>query len=247
MKTRNQLIAAFLTAALACAAVPTPARAQSIINGGFEAGLAGWTTANQVGSNGAFVIQSGTLSPVTGFTVPAPPGGTQAAMTDAVAGGSHVLFQDFVVPAVVVPGTSVAFSLFLGNRATAYFNPGSLDWASTNPSGQLNLNQQARIDIMTSAADAFSVAAGDVLQNLFQTDATTPLVVGYTEFQIDITSLLQAHAGETLRLRFAEVDNVFVFQMGVDNVSISVIPVPSTLILMWGGMASALGRRRRRT
>lgn len=246
MNIRCIFSTASLAGALACA-VPTGARAQSISNGGFESGLAGWTTADQVGSNGTFWLQAGTTSPVNAFTVPAPPGGFYAAMTDAVAGGSHVLYQDFVVPAVVAPGTSVAFSLYLNNAAGTYLNPGSLDWASTNQNGQLNLNQQARIDIMTSAADAFSVGAGDVLQNLFQSDTTTPPVFGYTPFQIDITTLLQAHPGETLRLRFAEVDNVNFFNMGVDDVSIFVVPAPSTWVLMCGGMASALWRRRRPT
>lgn len=242
MNTLSKLNAACLAGALACA-VPTTTFAQSITNGGFESGLAGWTTANQVGSNGAFFLQSGTTSPINSFAVPAPPGGFYAAMTDAVAGGSHVLYQDFVVPAVAGPGTLVVFSLYLNNAAGTYFNPGSLDWASTNGSGDLNLNQQARIDIMTAAADPFSVGAADVLQNLFQSSAATPPVFGYTPFQIDITAVLQAHLGQTLRLRFAEVDNVNFLNMGVDDVSI--VPTPSVLALMCGGMAGALLRRRR--
>ena len=71
-------------AALIIVAVPLPVHAASlIVNGGFESGFAGWTVADQIGSDGTFFIQSGTLSPVTMFPVPPPPQGTQAAITNA--------------------------------------------------------------------------------------------------------------------------------------------------------------------
>ena len=69
-----------------------------ISNGGFESGLASWTRADQIGSDGTFSSQSGTVSPVSGNTVPAPPQGTTAAMTDALGPGSHILYQDFTRP-----------------------------------------------------------------------------------------------------------------------------------------------------
>jgi len=45
------------------------------------------------------------------------------------------------------------------------------------------------------------------------------LVSGYTDFVVDVTPLFQAHPGETLRLRFADVDNVSPFNFGVDRVA----------------------------
>src|SRR5512136_63297 len=87
--------------ALTILAVPIQA-AQLITNGGFEPGLAGWTVADQVGSDGAFMLQSGTSSPVLGDPVPSPPGPTHAAMTDAQGPGSHLMYQDFAVPGAVV-------------------------------------------------------------------------------------------------------------------------------------------------
>lgn len=46
--------------------------------------------------------------------------------------------------------------------------------------------------------------------------------------------MLTTHAGETLRLRFAEVDNVNVFMMGVDDVRFTSneVPEPAPLLLM---------------
>jgi hypothetical protein len=251
MNTRCDFKALWLTAALACA-LSTRASAQPITNGGFESGLAGWTRADQIGSDGTFFVQSGTTSPLNGFPVPAPPEGLQAAMTDSGAGGAHVLYQDFVVPTNILGG-SISFDLFLNNGADNFYTPASLDWAATNQNGRLNLNQQARVDILTASSDPFSVAAGDVLQNLFQTHPGDPLVSGYDTVPTDISALLLAHAGETLRLRFAEVDNVSFFNFGVDNVSLSVqaVPEPSSLwmagalILACGGPLG-LARVRRR-
>ncbi len=231
---------------LAVLAVAVPSASAQIIsvNGGFEAGLTGWTTANQLGSLGSFVVQSGTMSPVNGTTVPAPPGGLQTAMTDAMGPGSHVLYQDIVIPSTPVPGGSLQFDLFIGNRANAFFKPATLDFSTPA------LNQQARVDIITVTADLFSLLPGDVLFSAYQTNLGDLLVSGYNPIAVDLTSLFNAHVGETLRLRFAEVDNVNFFQMGVDNVVVTV-PEPTSMILCGigaiPGLILCIRRRHRRT
>jgi hypothetical protein len=218
-------------------ALSLPARASLILNGGFESGLAGWTTADQIGSDGTFFLQTGTSSPVNGFPVPPSPEGSFAAMTDAEAPGSHILYQDFVVPTGLAGG-NIGFSLFIDNMADDFFTPAHLDFSTPD------LNQQARVDVMTTSADPFSI---DVLQNLYQTLPGDPLVSGYTSFLFDISPLLLAHPGETLRLRFAEVDNVFFFNLGVDAVSIDVTQVPEpSLWMLLGVPLTGLGLRRLR-
>ena len=212
----------------------TQAQAQIIVNGGFESGLTGWTKTDQPGSDGAFVAQSGTVSPLNGFSVSAPPEGIRAAMTDSAAGGSHVLYQDFTVPAGI-SSASIQFSLFINNGDNFITEP-NLDWAATNRVGGLNLNQQARVDILTASSDPFSVASGDVLLNLYQTKPGDPAVSGYTDIPANLTGLFQAHSGETLRLRFAEVDNVSFFNLGVDRVSITAVPEPSSWIVIGTGL-----------
>jgi hypothetical protein len=224
---------AALTLAAGCASA---AHAQSIVvNGGFESGFTGWTRADQIGSDGTFGLQMGLTSPVNTFTVPAPPEGTRAAMTDAGAGGSHVLYQDIVIP-MTVTGATLQFSLYIRNGATAFTTPTSLDFATAA------LNQQARVDFMLPAADPFSVGGADVLQNVFQTTVGSPLITGYNTVSVNVTSLLAARAGQTIRLRFAEVDNVNFFNMGVDAVSLTV-PTPGVMALLLP--ACMLGRRRR--
>src|SRR5256885_15667511 len=68
------------------------AHAELITNGGFEAGggsLAGWTVTDQTGGSGSWYLQSGTVSPLNGFPVSAPPQATHAAMTGQRGPGSH--------------------------------------------------------------------------------------------------------------------------------------------------------------
>lgn len=231
--------------ALAAAAslVVLPAQAAPVLNGDFEAGLANWTAVDQVGSAGSFTLQSGTASPVNGMPVPAPPGGSNAAMTDGEAGGSHVLYQDFMQE-TAVGSARLRFDLFIGNRAEAFHAPATLEWATAV------LNQQARVDLLMGGSDPFSMADGDLLLNLFATSLTDPLVSGYQRIEVDITAFLNAHLNESLRLRFAEVDNVSMFQFGVDNVVLAIdapgeVPEPGAWMLLLAGLAAgALTRRR---
>lgn len=215
-------------------------------NGGFESGFAGWTRLDQLGGDGSFLLQTGTVSPVNSTTVPAPPGALQAAMTDAQGPGSHVLYQDVTVPLVPFASAQLRFDIFIGNRATAFFTPAPAQLDFSTPI----LNQQARVDILTGTADPFSVAGADVLLNAFQTMPGNSLVSGYTTVTTDVSALLLANLGNTLRLRFAEVDNVFTFQFGVDNVSITLTPVPepsSLALVAFGSIVAGrcISRRKR--
>jgi len=220
-------------------AAAAPARAVPLIlNGGFESGFTGWTLADAIGSDGTFYLQSGTASPINGDPVPAPPGGSFAAMTDAQGPGSHVLYQDFIVPAS--PGTALlTFDLFIGNRAGEFVtpSPSSLDFSTPA------LNQQARVDVLRAGTDPFSVSPSDVLLSLLQTNPGDPLISGYTSHSADLTALLNANAGQTLRIRFAETDNLFMFQLGVDNVSLetqAVVPEPASWLLLATGLGALL-------
>ncbi|TMJ47581.1 MAG: PEP-CTERM sorting domain-containing protein [Alphaproteobacteria bacterium] len=241
MKTSARVTVSTLAAVALGLAATSPVHAIPVIaNGGFEAGLTSWTKSDQLGSEGTFLNQSGTSSPVNLDPVPPPPEGTMAAMTDAQGPGSHVLYQDFVATA---DAAALRFALFIGNRANDFFTPtpASLDFSTPA------LNQQARVDILKNTADPFSVAATDVLLNLYQTKAGDPLISGYNTITTDISALLAAHVGETLRLRFAETDNVFAFQLGVDAVRIdpitAPIPEPASMLLLGAALAVLAGCR----
>lgn len=190
-------------------AISTLSSPNVIVNGSFEdngGSLSGWTVFNEPGGSGTWFVQTGTTSPLIGFVVPAPTAGAHAAMTDQPGPGSHVLYQDVTVPA----GASVSFDLFIANRAGAFFTPASLSF-------MVFPNEQARVDIMTTASSVTSVTTG-VIANLYQSVVGDPITSGYTSHTTSLTAL----AGQTVRLRFSEVDNQSFFNMGIDNVSLSV-------------------------
>ena len=85
-----------IAAILACA-TSFPARASLITNGGFESGLAGWTTLDQFGGDGTFLAQTGTSSPVNGFPVPCYPQCLQRAHENAaLVDFDFTVFQDYI-------------------------------------------------------------------------------------------------------------------------------------------------------
>ena len=216
-----------------------------ILNGGFESNggagtsvLTSWSVLNGPGS-GSWYTQAGNSSPVNFATVPAPPEGSFAAMTDANGPGSHVMYQDFLVPNTL-PGAKLSFSTYL-HSGGAFLSPATFSTGTPN--------QQARVDIMTTTADPFSVVDGDVLLNVFHTSPGDPLTSGYTARSTDVSSLLLGRLGQTLRLRFAEADNQSAFQFGVDNVTLSTTtPEPGAYALFIASGLSVAGfllRRRR--
>jgi hypothetical protein len=71
-------------------------------------------------------------------------------------------------------------------------------------------------------------------------------MAGWFTTTLDLTSLLMAHAGEMLRLRFAEVDNINFFILGVDNVRLeatTAVPEPASFALLGVGALALIARR----
>jgi hypothetical protein len=230
---------------------PVAAQTNLILNGSFESNggvgtstFSNWTATDLAGGTGSWFVQTGTGSPLNNFSVPAPPNGAFAAMTDQGGPGTHVLIQSFVVPAGGVTSATLSFNWYVNNQSGGGFviNPIGLDHTD-------GANQHARVDILTSAAAPFSTAPSDVLLNAFITNPGDPTVSGYNTLSVDVTALLNANAGNTLQLRFAEVDNQLFFAFGADNVSLLFsVPEPTTWALMGvtlvAGTGTYLWRRR---
>jgi hypothetical protein len=201
------LLAAFV-AALALAG--TAAAFAQFANGSFETGdFTGWTHVDQVGSSGSWFVYSGTSTPVEDFDFFAPPDGTYAAVTDQTGEGSHVLYQDITLRNTPLCQDRLQFTIYYNNQALVFYNPATLDFTAAP-------NQQYRVDIMRPGSPDFSVAPGDVLANVFQTTPSSPAVMAPTTMSVSVAKW----AGQTIRVRFAEVDDLFFFNAGVDNVKI---------------------------
>jgi hypothetical protein len=168
------------------------AQTNLVVNGDFETGdLAGWTALTD-GAGTIEVYTSGFVPP-SGLVPPDPPGGSFASLTSQTGPGQNILYQDVTLPA----GASVQLQmeLYYTNHADDFYDAGNLDF-------QGGANQQLRIDIMDPSAPADDVGAG-VLRNILRTLPGDPLTFGYAPVSADLSEF----AGQTIRLRIAEVDN----------------------------------------
>ena len=181
-----------------------------------------WTVTDAGG--GGYYVQTGATSPTNGFAVASPTNGSFAAMTDQPGPGSHILSQNITVTSAE---QVVRFDLYLNNAAGTFSSPATLDYT-------VSPNQQFRADIMTTASPIDDVGAG-VLLNIYQSRPGDPAISGYKQ----VSGSLAAFVGQTVRLRFAETDNVLFFNAGVDNVTTGV-PVPTLSPVMLGLLAAAL-------
>ena len=177
-------------------------------NGGFETGnFNKWSVANQTGGSGDWFVYSGTTSPLSGFTIAAPPQGNFAATTDQTDPGSHVLYRNIKL----APGMEheLSYYLYYRNRADRFFTPNTLDF-------MVDPNQQYRVDLLRPKADPFTVNPNAILTRLFRTKVGDPNRLRPTLFTFNLTRF----AGKTVRLRFAEVDDQGFFQASVDKVKV---------------------------
>ncbi|MEX1254631.1 MAG: Ig-like domain-containing protein [Dehalococcoidia bacterium] len=169
----------------------------------------------------------------SGSTVEPPPEGETAAMSDQDGPSSSVLYQCVDIPAGA--SAELSFQLYLlnveGKGDGEYHTPPTLDpfLGGGKPQGQAfplgngkpGANQQFRADIVSTAGmdgDPFTLASGDVLMNVYQTDPGDPNESGYDPVTADLSAL----AGQSVCIRFALVDNQFFFNAGVDDVKLLV-------------------------
>ena len=87
-----------------------------ITNGGFEAGLTGWTVTSSVGSGGSWSPDTTSSTPLTGNPTVGPFSGTGYAVTDQFGPGVNALSQDYTVPAGTTSLT-LTFDMFINDWA----------------------------------------------------------------------------------------------------------------------------------
>jgi hypothetical protein len=202
---------ALVVAALALLVAPGVAAGAVVTNGDFETGnLSGWTSTNESSSStmNKWYAYTGTEAPVSGNPVHAPPQGKYAALTDQNGGGLHILSQDLTLPP---GGTLYQLSMI------AYYNSQAPIASPASLSADVDPNQQYRIDVMKPGTAIDSVAPADILATVLRTKTGDPDVLAPTQETAD----LAAYAGQTVRLRFAEVDNQLFFNASVDAVAVN--------------------------
>jgi hypothetical protein len=216
--------------------------ASLITNGDFETGtFNGWTTNSQAGSQGSlFVVpNNGGTSPDSGFAYQVnPTGGNFFAITDQGGPGSYSLTQSFTLGSAST--VNFSFQFFANNQNNGTFNNGR-DYTVVP-------NQNAEVDILKGGADPFTNSPSDIVAVLYGPGAD-PFSSNPNPWKT-YSNILSLAAG-TYQIRFAETDNQFFFQMGVDNVSVttaSAVPLPPALPLFATGLVGLglLGWRRKK-
>ncbi|MDQ2630581.1 MAG: hypothetical protein M3Y75_06350 [Actinomycetota bacterium] len=202
---------------VACLIVGTArAEAATVVNGDFETGtLSGWSVYDDFNGFGTWFAYSGTENPIDEFAppVPPPPQGNFAAITSQEEAGTHILYQDVALE----PGVPRQLSLIAYYQSQSEIqSPGSLSW-------EAGPNQQYRIDVIKPTAPIETLAPQDILVTLLHTQTGDPESMAPKTLTADLTP----YGGQTVRLRFAEVDNEGPFNAGVDAVSISGPPAPT--------------------
>ncbi len=197
----------------ATATATATASAATVVNGGFETGGAGgWNIVDQSESGGSWYVYSGTTSPLNGFAVPPPPQGKYAIMTDEFGPSSNVLYQDIAL----APGYKYTLSMDVYYDSQAPIAAeNTLDYTDSNP------NQQYRIDVIKPTAPLTSLDPSNILTTVFATKDSDPETLTPTTVTADLSAL----AGQTVRLRIAQVDNESFMNAAVDNVQITSTPI----------------------
>jgi hypothetical protein len=198
-----------------------------ISNGGFETGnFSSWNRTNS-GSGDWFINNGSTNWPTSG--VRSPISGNFDAVTSQSGPGFHDLWQSFVLPNDITTAT--------------------LSWDDRifSGAGFSDPNQEFRVLLKS--------ATGTPLLTVFSTNpGDLNPQVGPNNRSFDLTAFATANAGGTFRLSFEEQDNLWFFNVFVDNVSFkttfvepAVVPEPATLAVFGiGACFAGFGAARRR-
>jgi hypothetical protein len=216
---------AALLAVLGAILAPSSAEAAKVVNGNFESGtLNGWQVRHETGAGNWFTYTGtdapiGSKRPKPADPVQPPPQGAFAAIADQANPDALILYQDVALEA----GRSHQLSLLAyydSYKPIAIANPDTLsvaDEALRLPNGKFQQNQQFRIDVIKPEAPLESLDPADVLHTVFATKRGGPQHMAPTKMTVD----LSAFAGQTVRIRIANVVTEEVLNAGVDAVSIT--------------------------
>jgi hypothetical protein len=182
----------------------------------FESGsLKGWTLERR-GSGSWFVYQNGRQPPDPSqsdpnvpFAMPNPPQGKFAAVTDMSGPGARIMYRDLKVDGRYQLEMKVFYVNGmdgLSGYTSTFMSPKTLSLGEPN--------QQFRVDLVAPGAAVDSAADGDILATIFQTSpGDKPRSVPKS-----VTFDLSRFNGQTVRLRFACVDNQGPMRVGVDDI-----------------------------
>jgi hypothetical protein len=228
--------------------------AELIQNGGFETqgadvySINSWNTAEE-GILGSVLVENDTVTDASGRNTVGAASGNYYGLLDSAAPSNQALFQTFSTGAV--SAATLSFQMFVNNQSAygTQINASGLDYTT---GGSFDSNQHVRVDLLNAGASFFSTSNADIAQSFYLGGSNGNSVIGsdvanpYLSYSFNLSNLLAA--GGTYTLRFASVSNDDQLQMGIDNVSLSVTPVPEpdtyAMLLSGLGLMGFVVRRR---
>jgi hypothetical protein len=225
-----------------------------IVNGGFETAgvdeydIQGWNV-EEAGALGSVLLENDGVTNASGRNTVGVASGLNYALLDAFSLSNQALLQTFTTGAA--SAATLSFSMFVNNQSAAgtAINSEGLDYTT---GGLFEPNQHVRVDLLNLGTDVFTTNAGDIAQTFYLGGSNGSSMIGgdianpYINYSFDITPLLAT--GGTYTLRFASVANEGQMQLGVDNVSLLITPVPEAdtyaMLLAGLGVMGFVVRRR---
>jgi hypothetical protein len=209
MRRANRSVAACSAAVLLGLCSTSRAQVELVTNGSFETGdLSGWTAAkSDFGGGTGWTANNGSFVAPDEIAGPTPPisGSFDAFSFQNIgdSGGSRSLTSDVIT----VPSGVTAAVLSWSDRIR--------NWGFLIGQGSFSSQQEFRVQLVD--------AGGGVLADIYSTvPGDAPLQTGPNARGFDVTGLLQALAGQQIRIRFAQRDQTFFFNVNIDNVSLLV-------------------------
>ena len=198
------------------------AQTNLITNGDFSNGFNDWTT--QAGPTG--VDQTTVWEDAGGFAFNDFSGGPSA----------RLFYQDFTVPTGISAAT---FSIEYAQDNFNILDPQNLPTIEADPfdaNGDGFAQNGFRVDIVDPAGNVFTTP---ILHELLAPQSDAGVVPNTLVLQpadpVALTTFLQSQGGNTLRLRFGQVESTFPWSIVIDNIELSVTanaPVPT--LSQWG-------------
>src|SRR5262249_25721744 len=151
----------------------------------------------------------------------APPQGNFAAVSDEKNPATTILYQDVALE----PYYSQQLTMTFYYRSLAPIKVPDPDTLSVTDLPEPvepdePQQQQVRVDVMKPTAAIDSVNPSDILATLFANRTGDPQTMAPTQLSANLTPF----AGQTVRLRIANAVHDFIFNAGVDAVSITSTP-----------------------
>ena len=235
---------------LAASAVPATA-ANLIVNGGFEADAAviqspdpvtGWT-ASEAGILGGVVVNSGSVSPVSGSATPGANSGNHYGLLD-LAAPSHMAFsQTFAVGAQPLKSALLSYSWFASYAGDPAVGGNRTGLDSTSNDDVFTI----RVDLLKSGAGTFSTNASDLVFSNYYAAPIGQLPSAWAVYSsaIPADALM---AGQLYTLRIAAASNRGPLIGGIDDVALNVsaVPEPEAWVMFLAGLGIVAGVARHR-